>query len=594
MVLKLGRRLQKEFFTAGTILAVVAMFSYAGIKSLAYEDGQYDDIDASIIKNDKENHITDLVRSKTSDPIVDCIIDDFDGDGIKEAFLITSDDEMDSFEGFYPYNIWFVAGDSICEIKDHYDGSFIEFEKYDTLTNKKLLAVKCNESVHSTRDQIYTVDNKKYIDLGSYTSTSEENGYLYSGSLMLTDNGLDEEYQAYKFENNELIPVDDPDDDTTEAEYVTYSAGLNEYWFTNYKYELDPSNRVIIIRYPINTQENTFIKSTAKLNDITYNTYIDGEAFKENNEIKSISFGNGCKVTGDRLDFGNSSNLVYVDFYGLDTSNVKYMDSMFEGCFNLQNVRLGGLDTSNVVSLRSMFSGCISLEKINLCGFDTIKVEDTQDMLSNCNAIQTVIVPADMGIRIELPASFVYDNDEDGIADSDEVLVCIPEKFNASKLIRKEEVIETDNDDTVSTYYKKGAGYEYECGVCTLVKEGDWYYIYPQNNDGYSVLYSLTGENENLEFKEKIKISKDAKLCVATQIDMNQYEEDSYSIDFHYEDGLFYDEVENLFKNGHWKCGDNGMDVWQFYVDDRYIWNLPRITFDENGEVCLIKDFYGE
>ena len=68
-----------------------------------------------------------------------------------------------------------------------------------------------------------------------------------------------------------------------------------------------------------------------------------------------------------------------MDLSGWDTSNVKYMTSVFEGC-NLTSLDLSTWNTSMVTSMKKMFAGCSSLTNLNLAGFDTAKVTSMTDM----------------------------------------------------------------------------------------------------------------------------------------------------------------------------------------------------------------------
>ena len=71
----------------------------------------------------------------------------------------------------------------------------------------------------------------------------------------------------------------------------------------------------------------------------------------------------------------------------LDTSSVETMESMFSGCWSLQELDLSSFDTSSVTDMSNMFGYCESLSRIDLSSFDTSKVESMFNMFSDCEAL---------------------------------------------------------------------------------------------------------------------------------------------------------------------------------------------------------------
>ena len=80
----------------------------------------------------------------------------------------------------------------------------------------------------------------------------------------------------------------------------------------------------------------------------------------------------------------------HYDLNGCDTSGVKNMSDMFEGCYFLESVEIGGFDTSNVTNMGCMFSSCESLTTIDLSGFDTSNVTGMYNMFSECESLKTI------------------------------------------------------------------------------------------------------------------------------------------------------------------------------------------------------------
>ena len=108
-----------------------------------------------------------------------------------------------------------------------------------------------------------------------------------------------------------------------------------------------------------------------------------------------------CKIGGDSVkkvvvkadmanyNVGNSnglfpSSIIEASFKGSNTSNVTYMNYMFESCTNLASLDLSSFDTSNVTTMDSMFQGCNSLKSLYLSNFNTSKVTNMSYMFWNC------------------------------------------------------------------------------------------------------------------------------------------------------------------------------------------------------------------
>lgn len=85
--------------------------------------------------------------------------------------------------------------------------------------------------------------------------------------------------------------------------------------------------------------------------------------------------------------FYDCHTLEELDVSMFDTSNVTNMKSMFAACYNLEALDLSTFDTSNVTNMYAMFDSCMKLEKIDLSSFDTAKVKDMSNFLAGCKAL---------------------------------------------------------------------------------------------------------------------------------------------------------------------------------------------------------------
>lgn len=90
--------------------------------------------------------------------------------------------------------------------------------------------------------------------------------------------------------------------------------------------------------------------------------------------------------------FNQCQSLIDLDLSNFDTGNVKYMDYMFSGCSALKKLDLSNWNTSNVTDMRGMFYNCYNLEKVKLSDFNTQKVTTMASMFKNCWSLKEIDV----------------------------------------------------------------------------------------------------------------------------------------------------------------------------------------------------------
>lgn len=93
--------------------------------------------------------------------------------------------------------------------------------------------------------------------------------------------------------------------------------------------------------------------------------------------------------------FKRCPNLKGVDgFKYLNTTNVKDLSEMFDGCESLEEIDLTNLpatfNTSLVTDMYYMFNGCKQLTALDLSGFNTAKLKTTYDMFNGCSNLETI------------------------------------------------------------------------------------------------------------------------------------------------------------------------------------------------------------
>lgn len=90
---------------------------------------------------------------------------------------------------------------------------------------------------------------------------------------------------------------------------------------------------------------------------------------------------------------GASLNYAFVGLKGttiplLDTSNVMYMQYMFQNCENL--ITIPQINTSNVTDMRYMFSGCTALSQVPLLNTSSLRGSNAfNNMFLNCPSLTT-------------------------------------------------------------------------------------------------------------------------------------------------------------------------------------------------------------
>lgn len=114
-------------------------------------------------------------------------------------------------------------------------------------------------------------------------------------------------------------------------------------------------------------------------------------------EVKKIIIEGGVKAPSDAGFLFSGNYKSWVDNKGhsvwftnletiegvLDTSNVEYMNNMFENAESLTSLDLSKWNTSNVKSMHAMFNYAESLESINVIGLDTTKLEYMDSMFAH-------------------------------------------------------------------------------------------------------------------------------------------------------------------------------------------------------------------
>ena len=89
--------------------------------------------------------------------------------------------------------------------------------------------------------------------------------------------------------------------------------------------------------------------------------------------------------------FEKNINIISLDFSYFDTSNIRIMKLMFNGCNKLKEIKgIKKFKTNNVLDMEGMFQLCSELEYLDLSNFNTSNVINMKCMFSQCNKLKEI------------------------------------------------------------------------------------------------------------------------------------------------------------------------------------------------------------
>jgi len=123
------------------------------------------------------------------------------------------------------------------------------------------------------------------------------------------------------------------------------------------------------------------------------------KSLEEISGLENFTTGSLYDSTGDTSNgamagmFHKCSALKSLDLRSFDTSGVKTMEDLFNGCEALTEILFSsGFVSGNVISLKNMFNGCSSLKTLDLSGFDTTAVINMNYMFQKCSSLECIYV----------------------------------------------------------------------------------------------------------------------------------------------------------------------------------------------------------
>ena len=172
--------------------------------------------------------------------------------------------------------------------------------------------------------------------------------------------------------------------------------------YYNTKSHICESAHYIILIFGKNlTYESGFVVDTNENNkEFRINTLfavIKGKKIYNNDELNILSntkieihFASDITSLENFFNLNYDKNMEYIekiDFSAFNSSTVKKMSHLFDGCSSLNSIDFTNFDSSAVTDMSYMFSGCNSLEFINLSNFNTECVINMSYMFSGCDSI---------------------------------------------------------------------------------------------------------------------------------------------------------------------------------------------------------------
>ena len=245
-------------------------------------------------------------------------------------------------------------------------------------------------TVDFLRENYWDNPDIKHIVAEETCVLPNNSGFLFNGYSGFYSQEFDEP-ETDRWVNLESIDLSKAD-----------STGLEvtEYMFANceslktitFGDEFDTSNVVVMAAMFYNCQS---LEELDLSRFDTSNTINMDDMFRQCQSLKELDLStfDTSKVTNMQCLFLECHNLEHITFGSLfNTSNVKSMPEIFDGCSSLKDIDLSGFDTSSAEDMYAMFRDCSSLTELDLTTFDTSNVKDMCGMFSYCNNLETIRV----------------------------------------------------------------------------------------------------------------------------------------------------------------------------------------------------------
>ena len=116
--------------------------------------------------------------------------------------------------------------------------------------------------------------------------------------------------------------------------------------------------------------------------------------YVNNDKITTVKFDKSFSMARPTSTFywfwGLRKLKTIIGIENLNTSEVKYMNSMFSECCSLTELDVSGFNTANVENMGGMFEGCSQLKTIDVSGFNTANVPTMYCMFRGCHNLKSI------------------------------------------------------------------------------------------------------------------------------------------------------------------------------------------------------------
>ena len=174
------------------------------------------------------------------------------------------------------------------------------------------------------------------------------------------------------------------------------TSGETSNWLADYDYNIlgtDTGEDYVLLESYLGADTEVTVPGTAQVEGQTYQVTAHADLWNSY-PFEKITLGSGFLLP-DYCDsyFASAESLVSVDISAADASNVVFMNYMFSGCSNLQDVNLGKINVYQLREAGYMFSDCSSLEEIEINCFSVSHAYEFSGMFSGCSNLRR----ADLG-----------------------------------------------------------------------------------------------------------------------------------------------------------------------------------------------------
>jgi len=262
------------------------------------------------------------------------------------------------------------------------------------------------EKIITAHDMFKNLDNLKYIDLidanNTFNNITETLLNKKDGLIVCQkENFITNEkakYQCCYYNTNDHKCKSDHYIIIISGKNITYESG-----FVIKSDEIEIRDNMlftVINRKKINNNDTLNIYPNTKIEihfpaDITtLDSFFDSNYDKNMEYIEKIDFSafNSSTVKIMSHLFDGCSSLTSIDFTKFDSSAATDMSYMFSGCKSMTSFNLSNFNTELVTNMSNMFSGCNSTTSFNLSNFNIELVTDMSYMFSECNSTELIDV----------------------------------------------------------------------------------------------------------------------------------------------------------------------------------------------------------